>query len=319
MATRKHLSEFGLNMQAERKAICRLSELDYLATKNYFNDDYPCHIYFIGTRPKITVDKNGFKFDDNSFTLKFRAQIQDEFEELELDFENINKSKDLRFESKYPYFSFKVFEGEKEIIYTNGPGLLQSMGPNKIGKFYKNLDFKVLYIGQSYGEEGARTAPDRLKSHSTMQSIFEEANKNNPDKDVMLGLFTFKQWLIMSFDGTMKLSDEEKANDQKHLENVTYNVLEKGIKEQQEINFTEAALIRYFKPEYNDKFKETFPSPAHSTYSECYDIDINSISIEFLTQDLRCRFYSDEVKPNWEHFAFFNLHTYADRKGMFDF
>ena len=117
----------------------------------------------------------------------------------------------------------------------------------------------------------------------------------------------------------MKLSDEEKANDQKHLENVTYNVLEKGIKEQQEINFTEAALIRYFKPEYNDKFKETFPSPAHSTYSECYDIDINSISIEFLTQDLRCRFYSDEVKPNWEHFAFFNLHTYADRKGMFDF
>ena len=68
MATRKHLSEFGLNMQAERKAICRLSELDYLATKNYFNDDYPCHIYFIGTRPKITVDKNGFKFDDNSFT-----------------------------------------------------------------------------------------------------------------------------------------------------------------------------------------------------------------------------------------------------------
>ena len=238
---------------------------------------------------------------------------------MELDFENINKSKDLRFESKYPYFSFKVFEGEKEIIYTNGPGLLQSMGPNKIGKFYKNLDFKVLYIGQSYGEEGARTAPDRLKSHSTMQSIFEEANKNNPDKDVMLGLFTFKQWLIMSFDGTMKLSDEEKANDQKHLENVTYNVLEKGIKEQQEINFTEAALIRYFKPEYNDKFKETFPSPAHSTYSECYDIDINSISIEFLTQDLRCRFYSDEVKPNWEHFAFFNLHTYADRKGMFDF
>lgn len=306
-------------MQAKRKAICRLSELDNLTRSNYFNDNYPCHIYFIGTRPKITVDKNGFKFDENSFSLKFKAQIQDEFEELEMIFENINKSKDLKFESKYPYFSFKVFEGDKEIIVANGPRLLQSIGPNRIGEFYKNLNFKVLYIGQSYGEEGARTAPDRLKTHSTMQSIFEEANKNNPDKDVILALFTFKQWLLMSFDGRMNLSDEEFANDQIHFENVTSSVLETGINEQQEINFTEAALIRYFKPAYNEKFKETFPSPAHSTYSECYNIDINSISIEFQTEELGCRFYSDEIKPKWNHFACFNLHSYADRKGMFDF
>jgi hypothetical protein len=319
MAIRKHLSEFGINMQAERKVVCRLSELDYLASTNYFNGEHPCHIYFIGTRPKVIIDKNGFKFDRSSFTIRFKAQLQDEYEELELKFQRNNHENGLRFETKYPYFSFKIFENEKEIVYTNGPALLQSMGPNKIGDFYKYLDFKVWYIGQSYGVEGARTAPDRLKSHSTMQSIFEEINKNNPDKDVILGLFTFKQWVMMSFDGTMNLNEKENSEDEDHLGKLTNNIFVEGINEQQEINFTEAALIRYFKPEYNEKFKNTFPSPAHSSYSTCYDIDLNSVSIEFLTYDLKLRFYSNEVKSSWEHYATFNLHNYEDRKGMFDF
>jgi hypothetical protein len=246
-----------------------------------------------------------------------KAQIEDKFEYLELDFSNFNKFKNLRLETKFPFFSFKIFEEDKEIIYTNGPGLLQSM-KNRINAFFNNLDLKVLYIGQSYGIEGARTAPDRLKSHSTMQAIFEEANKNNPDKDVLLALFTFKEWLLMSFDGTMKLSEEEKQVDQQHLDNVTYNILGIGITEQQEINFTEAALIRYFKPEYNDKFKETFPNPAHITYSECYDLDINSVCIELLTESIRCMFYSDEIERDWSHYPLFNLHSKTDRKGMFE-
>lgn len=319
MAKRKHLSEFGLNMQAQRIAICRLSELEYLTEQNYFTEDFPCHIYFIGTRPKITIDKDGFKFDKESFTIRLKAQIEDKFQFFELDLENPTKSDQLRLDTKFPYFSFKILDGATTLLHTNGPRIIHSFKDERFSDFFKNVDFNVLYIGQSYGIDGARTAPDRLKSHSTMQAILEDVNKNNPDKDVILALFSFKQWLLMSFDGTMELSEDERQLDNEHLENVTQNVLESGLNEKQEINFTEAALIRYFRPTYNEKFKDTFPSLSHSSYEECYAIDINSIMIELLTSHLGCQFYSDEVDSKWEHYVDFNLHTYEDRKGMFEF
>lgn len=168
MATRKRQSEFGLNMQMQYKAICRLSELDYHTSTNFFNEDRPCHLYFIGSRPKITIDKNGFSFNENIFTIRLNAQIEDNFQWLEMDFENVRKSMNLRLETTFPYFSFKLYDADELLLHSNGIRLMADGGLEKRTSFYKNLDFKILYVGQSYGVEGARTAPDRLKSHSTM-------------------------------------------------------------------------------------------------------------------------------------------------------
>jgi hypothetical protein len=79
-------------------------------------------------------------------------------------------------------------------------------------QFTKYLDLKVLYIGQSYGVEGARTAPDRLQSHSTLQGIYSEAIIKNPDCEVWFILTSFEQ-----IDETMKVSEEDKIKDTEHL------------------------------------------------------------------------------------------------------
>lgn len=320
MPLENYISEFALNMQAERKAICRLSELDHLDNQDYFNDEFPCHIYMIARRPKLSIDKNGLTFNDEKVFLKFRAQIEDSFEEITVEFINTRKTTDIRLETSFPYSVFKIFDNGQEVIHSNATVFLTRLNQKKssLGDFAKNLDLDILYVGQAYGKAGSRKAKDRLKSHSMMQSIYEEANKNNPDKDILLCLFTFKQWLLTSFDGRKKLSLKERELDTEHMNNVINKVLCEGITEQQEITFTEAALIKYFEPIYNSEYKNTFPNRAHSTYSECYDIDINSVCIEIDTKDLGCRLYSKHIPRSWVHYGSFNLHTREDRIAIFN-
>ena len=77
-------------------------------------------------------------------------------------------------------------------------------------------------------------------------------------------------------------------------------------------------MIRYFQPEYNKIFKDTFPNPAHKTYAECYDLDINSVAVELNTEDSYCRLWSEAVPPRWTHFIHYALHSRAERQAMFD-
>ena len=96
-------------------------------------------------------------------------------------------------------------------------------------------------------------------------------------------------------------------------------VLGKEITERQRINFTEAALIRYFQPEYNTIYRDSFPNPMHTSYSECYDLDINSVMAEIDTEDMDAQFWSSAAAPAWQHFATYALHSRAEREAMFEF
>lgn len=79
-------------------------------------------------------------------------------------------------------------------------------------------------------------------------------------------------------------------------------------------------MIKYFKPSYNLDYKRTFPSPAHKTYSECYDLDLNLVAFEMETSEaIGTRLYSDEAPRSWIHMAEFPLHDAAERRHMFDF
>jgi len=120
--------------------------------------------------------------------------------------------------------------------------------------------------------------------------------------------------LIASFDGRSKDIKSTLAEDNAHIEKVIAN----PITEQHQINFTEAALIRYFQPEYNVIYRDSFPSPAHATYSQCYDLDLNMVVAEINTEDIFLCLFSRTVPPRGAHFAEFALHNKEDRKAMFD-
>jgi hypothetical protein len=189
--------------------------------------------------------------------------------------------------------------------------LAQSLGP----QFQKYLACEVLYVGQAFGENGSRTAPDRLESHSTLQEIYSDACSRAPDKEIWFCLWNFDPWLLVSFDGRQQEYGTSTEVDSEHID----TVLNTDITEEQRINFTEAALIRYFQPEYNVIYKDSFPSPKHTDYSECYNLDVNSVAVELNTEESKVILWSEAVSPRWIHFIQYALHNKEERKAMFDF
>ncbi len=84
----------------------------------------------------------------------------------------------------------------------------------------------------------------------------------------------------------------------------------------QRIKLTEAALINYFRPRYNIEYKENFPNIKHSSYDECYKLDINAVSIEINTE---LHFFSKRIRTKNTHFKRYFLSTDEERRKVFDF
>lgn len=311
--TRRLPTEFAINMNLEKFMILQQSELEFVNEKNYFDENNPCHLYFICKRPRITINPKRFKVTKKYIRLTFNVQRQDEFETKEYKFTNTFKRDDIKIKSDYPNNIFQLYTDEEILVDAKVAPFLQSLISEKY------LDLEVLYIGQSYGVDGARTAPDRLKSHSTLQGIYSEAISKNPDSEIYIALASFSQINIMMMDGRTKFTEEELENDKVRMKKVNDRLNWEGISEQQKINFTEAALIKYFQPRYNIIYKDSFPNPAHKTYTECYELDINAVCIELQTFEMiNCCLYSEAVNAAPWHMKNFLLNSEADRKSMFE-
>jgi hypothetical protein len=275
-----------------------------------FDSTHPCHIYMVMRRPRIMLDPDSIKFEEKTISGAFNIQKGNSLEPHTFSVPNFLGASKLRIECLYPHTEFSIYDELDNKLSSGKVAFLIA----SFGEFWRFLSLEVLYIGQSFGVEGARTAPERLKNHSTLQGIYAEAIRRSPDQEIWLLLWSFEQLLYMSFDGRQDTYGTSLDEDDAHI----HQVLKTGITEQQQINFTEAALIRYFEPEYNKLFKDSFPSPAHKTYSECYDLDINFVAVELQTEDIMCQLWSPKVAPTWIHIAKYLLHSPEERKSMFD-
>lgn len=185
---------------------------------------------------------------------------------------------------------------------------------------------EVLYIGQAFGEDGNRTAIDRLGSHSTLQKIYSEAMQRNPDSEIWILLASFQQKNISTMNGMITMSQSNEKEDFNRWMN--FNNGENPFSDKQKINFTEAALIRTFIPQYNKEYKDTFPNPAHSSYSECYSLDLNAIVVEMDMTEARRWLYSDSKKrgidkegfdiPYWQYGQFYFIND-EERYKIFNY
>ncbi|WP_346883962.1 hypothetical protein [uncultured Algibacter sp.] len=237
--------------------------------------------------------------------------------EHELKFYNNLGTTKAKLITKYPYGKFQIVTKDGVWCDAKVSPFIQHYDLKIDSEF---LDMEVLYIGQSYGVDGARTAPDRLRNHSTLQGIYAEAISNNPDSEIWLALASFEQINMMVMHGNTKYTDDELEEDKKRQKLVNDKLNWEGINEQQKINFTEASLIRYFQPPYNKIYKDSFPSPAHKTYSECYELDINAVVIEMHTSEMiNCRMFSETIAKSNSHHKRFLLNSVEERKSMFDF
>lgn len=175
-------------------------------------------------------------------------------------------------------------------------------------------NFEVVYVGQAFGK-GGRSAFERLKNHSTLQRILAESAANRPDDELMLFLFKYEPYQIISMmDGITK--DGEKGDqDTEHF----ISLLKNPLSRKQQIALAEAGLIRYFRPEYNIVYKENFPNENQTILDQCYKLDFSALSVEINTEDVRSRLWSPSVDLGVHHIAKFDLHDIAKRRSFFSF
>lgn len=144
--------------------------------------------------------------------------------------------------------------------------------------------FKILYIGQAKGNDFNRFAQDRLKSHSTLQNILSQIIDSRIIYDIKVLLLSTSEVKIAT---TMDSGKFATMSAEEILDFPD---------ESSHINLVEAKLINYFKPEFNEKFKNWYvPEEHHKSYDDYYKMKFNSMVITFENL-FPCSFYTDHIK-----------------------
>ncbi len=303
----RNITEFGLNMYASRIVLCLASHLDRLGTLDEPND---FHLYMVGTRPRISIDPS-IAFDPASISGTFLVQKRGQV--LSVPFK-VNQPVDgeqidgLRSDWPHSMATFTAKSADVKEFHVAG-----------FASFFPHMEdhcaLEIVYVGQAFGEDGERSAVKRLSAHSTLQKILAETMFLEPDKEVWLVALDMQPVLLTRFDGRFGPTTEERERDDERL-NV---LLSRPISAQHQINFAEAALIKHFSPRFNKHFRQKFPTPEHSSYRDCYDLDYGMLSVEVSSEDIRAKLYSSSRTATWTHMAMFDLHDPAQRASMFDY
>lgn len=296
---RKYMSEFALHTFSSYASIAYPNLLD---TINVSEASY--HIYMINKIKRLSFVEDSIKVFKNHIELQIRHGIT-----------SVEKITTLQIPRHKMTVDF-VFEGNKTLFMKDGHG-----GGVKADILYvysafstEPLDCEVLYIGQSYGKEGNRDALTRLRSHETLQKIMADVSHEDINSEIAITVWEFTPRLITSFDGRngFLVSTEE---DEKHLKKVLS--APPLYLDSQIVNVTEAALINYYKPKYNEKFKNNFPDIGHKGYKFYYDYDYNAILVELDQSAININMHSDYVDyHDYSHIKYL-LNTEEKRKSMF--
>ena len=308
MAKAKYEIENSINMKGTFHHLVQQIDFEMDEVKDVLKK-YPCHIYMICSRPRITIDPKSVKINEEKYSFDFIKHLPEKKVRVECEFENNLHFKDYKLsDSCNRIYAFDkdgqvVSEGKTSLLYVNC-----------MEEYDDILDLNVLYIGQAFGENGERLASDRLVSHNTLQSIYSDFSDKKPTDEIWLILWQFTPYCISVMGAVTKGAsigfDESYSNLQ--------NLLEGNIPFDQQITITEAILIRYFLPVYNKEYKTTFPKNSHSSYDFCYSLDLNSACFELDTSSLAARLYSNKIKPNFIHLGAYPLHSEDERKNVFN-
>jgi hypothetical protein len=208
----------------------------------------------------------------------------------------------------------------RELITYNPKGeeitfLPASMISTGLGLHIRNENLgnlEVLYVGQAFGD-GSRNAFDRLRSHSTCQKILAQAQYEDPDSEVYVLAFEYCPYKIfMQFDGKAK----GVISDYRDLDRVR-SVINNPLTIHQQICLAEACLIRYFKPRYNEIYKENFPKENHKILESCYELDFSGLVVEVDTEELRFKLFSETAPPSEHHICKIEIIDPEERWGFF--
>ena len=279
---RKYLFEAGLNVFPSYKRLVLIEDLEEISKK----DKHHYHIYAILSYDQVFFDMQKTKTTEKGIKPVVFNGSGSKRKEYELPLFTIAPELDHRkIEMEIPFPPTKMnvcikderfLKQYSEIYHSELDVMAQELFEDVSECVIDKQAFEVLYIGQAYGKNGERTAFDRLEQHSTLQKILTKYRNENPDKHIYVLLLEIQKQLAMSFDGISKEYEKTEEESDKHMDEICCNIPE----DEQVINITEAALINYFKPEYNVNFIDNFPDENHKGYKKYHDLDYNALSVE---------------------------------------
>lgn len=160
-----------------------------------------------------------------------------------------------------------------------------------------DTDLEVLYVGQSIGRSGSRTALDRLHSHSKFQQILAETSTHFPEREVLLLLYRFEHSkIIISNGGDFNVEAQASAEqDSTHL----HRLRDIRLNRKEVVSLAEAGLINYFKPYYNTLIKTTdFSSKSKiKILKHLLNKGITGLMVEICSSNLRSRLGTSHALP----------------------
>lgn len=173
------------------------------------------------------------------------------------------------------------------------------------------IRFEVLYIGQAYGKDGSRNALDRLLKHETLQRI----SVRGVPADQRLTLLMLE---IEPGNRMISLMNPWAENTKDGSGRIAAG-LDKlfGTSDAERVTLYEASLIRHFQPPFNKEFKKSFPSTNLKVLADCYDKDFSALVSEICIDELPFKMTSDAVPPSQYHIAKFDLHEDQARQVFF--
>ncbi|WP_113050033.1 hypothetical protein, partial [Paenibacillus polymyxa] len=269
---------------------------DQLKTlKEQYKDKDNFHIYMVGKRPLMMFDKSSYDISGSIFKGNIRIAHEGTFKNVSIQIPMEEMIVRVSFEMNDQYIIIETLT--KPAFKAHAALLLQTfLAQSEMDSSI--IDLQVLYIGRAFGlkETPTRNVFDRLQHHETVQKIYSERSW---DTDVWLTAWKFSPNSIAFFDPN-ESNDDLKSYIHNLVESKKNNTSFLQISDKQNIAVAEAALINYFKPIYNDKFKNNFPSSDHE-YKEYYELGLDYVMVELDTSGLGFRLWSEEAEVNKEH------------------
>jgi len=256
-----------------------------------------CHIYLIGYLPVIDL-----------------IDVRQVSNRLSMSFSILNNQYPLEFDIPE---GVQLKQDEKLYYLENEEG--KRCWPNEL--WLQNglcnvtdiINFEVKYIGQAYGNDGSRNAIDRLLKHETLQKISLQGVPAGYSLSLLMLEVHPSNRIFTIFNPFAKDSEEGPSRMKSGLDKLF------GTSEQERIALYEASLIRYFSPQFNKEFKNSFPSTNLKILQDCYEKDFAAVTAEICIDELPFRLFSESVKVSHYHIAKHDLHNDEDRKFFFGF
>lgn len=165
---------------------------------------------------------------------------------------------------------------------------------------------EVIYVGQSVGTKRERRSLDRIVAHKTIQKIY--ADHSGQDYDIFINPLR-----ISGSSSTFELSAQADFSMSKYVAELTARSFNSDRSIYAEsVNLCEAALISYFRPEYNQQHKYHFPHKTTKISELLTRYRYSNLTVLLADGGTGIQLWSTGRKPNRFHHACYRLPRPAD-------